>query len=281
MDSVRIWRNETINWASEGFRPKWHNGINNLADCHARHALDTGFIQSMPDMSKPWLTIEGDKKWEGRVVVNKSARYANHLFPWRAIVEHYGRRIVFLGMPEEHQSFCANYGHVEYHRTENMLEVAKIIAGSSLLIANQSSCMTIAEGLKHPRIQESCLHLPDCIYPESHNAQYCGLGDVLLPDVSGSGELEVKRNIMEDVDILNVPPGGWQYPELPKHVSHLELQVKALVKAYNYLSKDEARAMIVKHNVERLPRFFDRTHIDSRFSRFRLAMQNHGYSTKA
>ena len=148
---------------------------------HAKHAFDTGFIKSMPDMSKQWLFVEPDKNWSGNVIVNRTERYPNDTFNWKAIVAHYGSRIVFIGLPHEHEKFCASFGKVRYRPTVDMLEVARMIAGSALFIGNQSAAMTIAEGLKHPRIQESCLWLPDCIYPGAKNAQYVHNGACVLP----------------------------------------------------------------------------------------------------
>lgn len=279
IDSVRPWRNERVDWASEGFRPKWHDSIKNLAECHAQHALDTGFIDSLPDFSVPWLTVDADTGYAERVILNRSARYQNVSFPWKAVVKHYGPRCLFIGVPEEHRDFCRQFGNVEYRPTKDMLEVAKIIAGSALIIANQSACMTIAEGLKHPRIQESCMTIPDCIYPKAANAQYVAYGKVILPDVAGSGEIQTKNYVSHPPSPHEAPRGGWQYPGLTNNIMAIRVQVDALRKLDNTLSVEQAQQVIIDFNVERIPQFFDKSRIDTQYSRFRLAMQHNGYTT--
>ena len=275
INSVRIWKRERIDWASEGFRPKWHNSIDNLAHCHAKHAFDMGFILTMPDFSKPWLTIEGDKSYGGTVVINRSARYNNDSFPWAKIVQHYGNRLLFLGTGEEHETFVRKYGRVRYLITKNMLDAAKVIAGSALFIGNQSSCMTIAEGLKHPRIQETCLWIPDCIYP-STNAQYVANGAANLPDVDGSGELVTKPQIPIPEGV-ETPPGGWQYPGLPKNLMHYNSAIAMIRQQKPEISNNEAKQLLMEFNLERVPEFFDRSYLDKSNAKYRLAMKNAGY----
>lgn len=275
INSVRVWKRENIDWASEGFRPKWHNSIDNLAACHARHAFDTGFINTMPDFSKPWLTLDGDKAYGGSVVINRSARYNNNSFPWANIVQHYGNRIIFLGTGEEHETFVRRYGKVRYLITKDMLEAAKVIAGSALFIGNQSSCMTIAEGLKHPRIQETCLWIPDCIYPPS-NAQYVANGAVILPDVDGSGELAIRPAIPLP-DGTETPPGGWQYDGLPKGMMHPNAAISMIRQQHPELTNAEAKRLLMEFNAKRVPEFFDKSALDSGLAKYRLAMRNNGH----
>mgnify|MGYP003333651752 FL=1 len=277
INSVRIWKREPIAWASEGFRPKWHDGVRSLADCHAKHAFDTGFIKSMPDMSKQWLFVEPDKNWAGNVIVNRTERYPNDTFNWKAIVEHYGSRIVFIGLPHEHEKFCASFGKVRYRPTVDMLEVAQMIAGSALFIGNQSAAMTIAEGLKHPRIQESCLWLPDCIYPGAKNAQYVHNGACVLPDVDGSGEKVLKINVPLPSTTEN-PPGGWQFDGLPKGIMHPSVAINMICQQHPEWSKAEAEVKMLEFNRDRLPEFFIKCELDKVLSKFRLAMRNAGYS---
>lgn len=277
INAVRIWKREPIAWASEGFRPKWHNTIDNLATCHAKHAFDNGFIQKMPDLSKPWLTAPEDKSYAGSVIINRSARYNNDRFPWARIVQHYGNRIIFLGTGEEHEVFVKKFGKVKYLITKDFLEVAKVIAGSALFIGNQSACMTIAEGLKHPRIQETCLWIPDCIYP-SKNAQYVANGEVLLPDVDGSGELRVKPSIPLP-DGIECPPGGWQFTGLPPKLQHPNTAIAMMRQQHPEWSRDECHKRLMQFNMERVPEFFDKSVLDGSLSKFRLAMQNAGLAT--
>jgi hypothetical protein len=158
-----------------------------------------------------------------------------------------------------------------------MLELAHLIAGSSLFIGNQSVSMTIAEGLKHPRIQEACLWLPDCIYP-GVNAQYIGTGAMKLPSIDGSGEACIKAEIVMP-EGLETPPGGWQYHGLPKNLMHPNAAISMIRQQKPELSNAEAKQLLMEFNAERVPEFFDKSHLDSSYAKFRLAMLNAGHPT--
>jgi len=274
---VKIGKPESCDWRSEDFRHKrLHDGVSNLALVHARHAQMVGFIDTLPDTSLAWLTLS-DFENHGRIVVNRSPRYNNEKFPWGKIVKHYGNRIVFVGIDEEYAAF-SQFGSVERAKIGNMLDLAKLIAGSALFIGNQSAAMTIAEGLKHPRIQESCLKLPDCIYPSS-NAQYVANGDVLLPDISGSGELRIKPEIPLP-DGTETPPGGWQFRGLPKGLMHPNAAISMMQQQMPHLPKHELISMLMEFNHDRCPEFYEKSHLDASYSKFRLATQNAGHTLK-
>jgi len=274
--AVRIGRPNECDWRSEDFRHRsLHDGFSNLAEVHARHAKMFGFLADVPRFDRPWLTLF-DVKPHGRIVVNRSPRYHNDKFPWAKIVKHYGKRLVFVGLDEEYEAF-SHFGEIERVRVKDMLELAHLIAGSSLFIGNQSVSMTIAEGLKLPRIQEACLWLPDCIYP-GVNAQYIGTGAVNLPSIDGSGEGCIKAEIVMP-EGLETPPGGWQYHGLPKNLMHPNAAISMIRQQKPELSNAEAKQLLMEFNAERVPEFFDKSHLDSSYAKFRLAMLNAGHPT--
>ena len=265
IESVRVWKDELIDWHSEGFRPAWHSPIKALAECHAQHAVDVGFINQLPDFSKPWLTIEGDKSYAGRVVVNRTDRYRNDFMPWRQIVAHYGKRMVFVGLPHEHRQFCNSFGEVECRPTKDMLEVARMIAGSGVFIGNQSSAMCIAEGLKHPRILEGSLRVVDCVYPNAHNAQYVFDGSMTLPDIDGSGELHIPQQAfkLEEFELNLVPKHkrGWGWFYQHEDVEFCESMCKnTAAKLAKKTGKTlaECKELVIRYNVNMSPAFFGR-----------------------
>lgn len=271
---VKIGRPEQCDWRSEDFRNRRiHDGTSNLASVHATHAKMFGFIDDMPDVSQPWLVISDFEK-HGRIVVNRSPRYHNDSFPWMKVVQHYGSRLLFVGLDEEYAAF-SQFGSVERAKIGSMLDLAKLIAGSSLFIGNQSVAMTIAEGLKHPRIQEACLTLPDCIYPPS-NAQYVGNGKVTPPDINGSGVLEMTPPVALP-DGTETPPGGWQFRGLPKGLMHPNAAIALMKQQMPHLPKDELVTMLMEFNRDRCPDFFDKSALDRGQAKFRLAMRNAGH----
>lgn len=274
IQAVKIGRPDQCDWRSEDFRHRrLHDGTSNLATVHATHAKMFGFINDVPVFDKPWLTVS-DFDFHGKIVINRSPRYNNDSFPWAKIVAHYGNRLVFVGLDEEYNAF-ARFGEVKRVRIGNMLELAKFLAGSSLFIGNQSVSMTIAEGLKHPRIQEACLHLPDCIYPPS-NAQYVANGAMILPDIDGSGELAIRPEIPLP-EGTETPPGGWQYDGIPKGMMHPNAAISMIRQKRPELSNAEAKRLLMEFNVKRVPEFFEKSHLDSSLSKFRLALRNNGH----
>lgn len=97
----------------------------------------------------PWLTVPGEVVPHNRIVCARSPRYHNPFgFPWSDLSDTYGDRVLFVGLPAEHEAFEKVVGRpVEHARTENLLDVAKIMAGAPQVVANQSCPLWIAMGL--------------------------------------------------------------------------------------------------------------------------------------
>lgn len=147
----------------------------NLANWQARHL---GAVISM----EPWLTAQPCQKWGGRAVIARSPRYHNRDFPWRKILPALVDP-VFVGLPVEHDEFCAEFGwKVERAHTATLLDMARIIAGCRVFVGNQSAPFWIAAGLGVKCIQEtwtggpnSIIHRPGMHYPAFSNYEVDGL----------------------------------------------------------------------------------------------------------
>lgn len=143
----------------------------NLAEWQARHF---GVEISL----EPWLTVPNlFREMSDRIIVARTARYQNWQFPWRRIVQEHGERILFVGMPNEHAAFCKINGKVDHLPTADLLEVAQVIAGSSMLIANQTAACWVGLGLGHPLVQEQSPVTRDSVI-ERPNAQYVLYGEM-------------------------------------------------------------------------------------------------------
>jgi hypothetical protein len=273
--SVKTWQDEKIEWVSEEFRKGWHQVTQSLANSHARHALFRNIIPTMPNVRDPWITAPPLPEGSGRVVINRSPRYRNNYFPWQQIVNKYGNNLLFLGTEEDHRDFCRQFAPVEWRPTKNMLEVAGIIAASLLFIGNQSACMTIAEALKHPRIQEGCLFCPDCVYPASTNAQYVFDGAVTLPDFGGGKPLGLPSKLSvnyKTFHTVEAPRGGWRYDAGAHGVmkrSSLDLLARDVAKLLR-ADRDAVREEIIRQTAEVVPDFFTR---NTNFLEFGLAVR--------
>lgn len=113
-------------------------------------------------IGEPWLTTGNDISQKDYIVVNRTARYNNYKIKYTSL-QDYNVPIVFLGVRDEYKEFQKAVPRAEFYKTNDFLEVAKIIQGSQLFIGNQSSCFAIAEGLGAPRILEVCPEAPNVI----------------------------------------------------------------------------------------------------------------------
>lgn len=125
--------------------------------------------------NEAWLTVKPEVV--AQVIINRTGPgrqphqiYHNPNFPWHRVWQKYHKNAVFIGLPQEHEIFCATCGEVPYHPTKDFYEAARVIAGASLFIGNQSACFWIAEGLKKPIVLEvwpqgaNCLIFRDWVF---------------------------------------------------------------------------------------------------------------------
>lgn len=247
---------EYADWDSGEFRRHGlHSVSQTLFQSHLNWLIqDKGFGQEFTSHD-PWLTVEPSQKTEGKVVVARSERYRNPYFNWKAVVDKYGDNIRFIGLPHEHAEFCASFGAVEHLPTKDYLEVAQAIKGSLLFIGNQSSPMAVAEGLKHPVIQETCLFVADCVYKRP-NAQHVDNGAMILPGLYGDGDTIIKPAMVipSDPPTHTAPPKQWQWGSVKSYF--LDGPLKAAQREFPEMSKDEIRRMVLRENVLREPEFF-------------------------
>jgi hypothetical protein len=122
-------------------------------------------------MNEQWLFVE-PKEQDKIVLINKTDRYLNPNVDWNSFINAYGPYMGFVGIESEYESFIREYNcDIPFLKTENFLDLAQLISGSSLFIGNQSSPYAIAEGLKKDVIQVVCDECPNCIFPRE-NAVY-------------------------------------------------------------------------------------------------------------
>lgn len=134
-----------------------------------------------------WLTIEPKKI--ARVVFNRTGTgrhprhvYHNPRFPWHWVWQRYHKDAIFVGLPEEHQVFCATCGEVPHAQTADLYEAAQVISGCDLFVGNQSAPFWLAEGMKKRLVLE--------VWPSGPNAIIIREGathgwdeKVVLPDL--------------------------------------------------------------------------------------------------
>lgn len=251
-------------WRSGGFRgANLHRRDEPLMQAHLNHLNQVTGIGLKVDSSKPWLTVKRDKmkaaKSSGRVIVNRTSRYNNKRFPWAQIVNFYGPRIAFIGLPHEHQAFCMEFGGVEYFHTKNMKAMAELIAGCALFIGNQSCAFAIAEGLKVDSIQETSMQIPDCIFKRD-NVQHVWDGKCKLPNFDG-GEPLVTHDKSLNIGLVSTmktpPEPGWTYPGASStDYFHTILDAVCRLPEMRGKTQKEVEDIIKQYTLDRIPEYY-------------------------
>ena len=107
------------------------------------------------DFASPMLTAPYDARAEGKIVIFRSLRYRNPLVNYKNL-KSLADRMLFVGLPEEHEDFCRTQFPVAHQPVGNALELAGLLNSAKLSIGNQCGIFAIAEQLKVPRWLESC-----------------------------------------------------------------------------------------------------------------------------
>lgn len=133
---------------------------------------------STADYHSTW--IEADPVAVAPVVVSRTFRYRcpNGDAVWKNLADQ-GQledTAVFVGTPKEHEDFIRATGHrIKYHPVADFLEMANIVAGADLVMANQNFVYSLAMGLGKPAVLETIkikpLQYNECYFPRD-NIQY-------------------------------------------------------------------------------------------------------------
>ena len=172
-----LWQGERVHYNLDLFRDGWDTR-DNIAEEHLKT-----FGIPVSESEKPWLENLGMNALAS-VVINRTKRHRNDLFPWNKVLNKYVFEDTFVGTKEEFNDFSLSTEMpVLYNPTETLLDLAQVISGCKLFIGNQSAAYAIAEGLKKPVIQEVYLPTPNCIFRRP-NAQFVTGSEIELPELS-------------------------------------------------------------------------------------------------
>lgn len=237
-------RGEKIDHDFSTFRNAGHPYGITLAKLHAN------WIGACPDLSRAWLKSNPSKETKKKIIVSRTGRYRNPYFPWKELTNAFRGSMLFIGLTEEYIHFCSEFGYVDRLPTNDLYEAAMAIAGSEMLIANQSASMAICEGLKHRCVQETCLWVPDSIY-KRNNAIHCVDGELSFKALG----IQFDNPAYEEKPVANTqetPPGGWVLNY--KHVtynSYAFMKVKQVAEA-NFPGED-LTGLIMEQSSKHIP----------------------------
>ena len=132
----------------------------NLADCQ----LMT--LELPPSLLKEkWLSVDDAHPLQGNgVLFARSSAWAGAPGIYEQLYQAYGKGARFVGTAMEWSVFQHEIGPIQWMPTNNLLQLAKIIAGCRLFIGNQSCPLAIAEGLKVPIMQAVYAPTPNCVF---------------------------------------------------------------------------------------------------------------------
>jgi hypothetical protein len=140
--------------------------------------LAFGLPFNLSDYDATWL--EADAKQVAPIVVNRTPRYRcpNGDEGWKNIAGQADleKNGIFVGGVTEHSDFVASTGiQIPYRPVRDFLELANIVAGAELVMANQSFVYSIAMGLGKSTVLETIKIKPlqqnECFFPRT-NTQY-------------------------------------------------------------------------------------------------------------
>jgi hypothetical protein len=172
IDSVDIYDNQYIDYDLDLFRHIHYANGGNLGDMHAKL-----FNYDFSILNKQSIFLKDSYNANlptYDIIINRTDRYNNQLFPWSSILDEYSTYTkCFVGTKLEYTKFIETFDfkNIDYIETENFLQVAWLINNSRIFIGNCSSPYAIAETMKHHTIQESCTWCLSCLY-DRPNAYY-------------------------------------------------------------------------------------------------------------
>jgi hypothetical protein len=147
-----------VTWTDSFPAPSWldFSNFRNRYQPNVNLAIQQAEVVNVKISLEPWLTIPNVIQ-HNRPVIARSNRYYNSMFPWRSLLSKFINP-KFVGHTLEHRLFTASYLPVEYQETKDILALAQVIAGASVLISNQTCAWWIGAGAGIPVIQESYLN---------------------------------------------------------------------------------------------------------------------------
>lgn len=148
-------------WGDKAIRAR--TGISTLVRMHC-HILG---VDEKFHPRDSWLTVPSPIQ-TGMFVVHRSARYRSSedaAFPWPMLVKRFKGRLLFVGLPAEHADFQRTFGvKTAFWQCADFLELARVIAGASGFIGNQSFPCALALAAGQRVLQESWPTSPDCVF---------------------------------------------------------------------------------------------------------------------
>lgn len=162
---VEVWDGKAVKYDLDLFRK--HIRYNNLSDSHL-----AAFNIPFSERDTKWINLKQSKKLHKDIIISRSVRYHSNFSFWENYLPIVKDQCLFVGFEKEHDIFEYTFNHkIEYYKTESVLDLAEVIAGSTLFVSNQGLPHALAESMKKSLICELYRVYPAVIFTRPE-AQY-------------------------------------------------------------------------------------------------------------
>ena len=119
------------------------------------------------DLSIPFMNVDEHPKLKNKIIIQRSFRFRNIYINYKFLNNF--EDLLFIGIKDEYEDLKKQIPNLEWYDPKNFYETAQIIKSSRFFIGNSSSCYSIAEALKVPRLLEASPDFP-AVQPIGANA---------------------------------------------------------------------------------------------------------------
>ena len=110
------------------------------------------------NLNKEFIYVDEHPIVKDKIIILRSLRYQNNFINYN-FLENY-ENPYYVGTEEEFNHLKKNLKNLEFYQCKDFLEMAMLIKSSKIFIGNSSLGIDIADGLKTPRLLESCPYFP-------------------------------------------------------------------------------------------------------------------------
>lgn len=151
IEDVRIYSGGAVDFDLNGFR---RLPINPTTYCLPRwyflFLIGTGW-----DLSRPWLTVDGDAKFRNHILVSRNPRLRSQFIHY-GFMNDFADEIVFVGVRGEFEEFARECPRcTNFYEAPDFLELARVLMGARFFCGNQGFIYTLTEAMKTPRLLET------------------------------------------------------------------------------------------------------------------------------
>lgn len=134
-----------------------------------------GMPYTMQDLDSAWL--QADAVTVAPIVISRTSRYQSPggAAVWQSLLQQPGvvDNAIFVGNAQEHQTFQSEVQvDIRHHVINDFLELANLVAGAQMVMANQNFVYSLAMALARPAVLETIKSKPlthnECFFPRAN-----------------------------------------------------------------------------------------------------------------